>query len=124
MKALALKELREVFGIESGLENIAVHGNTDPGILRAVVEREGRGDALAQLLGEGVGAGVLPRVGHLEVDVLHFRDNPAHLVRYVVQPVDAAPALGLGGIAAKELALPAREHMRAKPAGRRPGGAP
>jgi len=34
--------LREVFAIEGGLENISVHGNTDPGILRAVVEREGK----------------------------------------------------------------------------------
>lgn len=34
--------LRGVFKIEGGLENIPVHGNTDPGILRAVVEREGK----------------------------------------------------------------------------------
>src|SRR5437016_4356815 len=36
--------LREVFGIENGLENIPVHGNTDPGILRAAVTREGKAE--------------------------------------------------------------------------------
>jgi phosphoglycolate phosphatase len=33
--------LREVFGIESLLDNIPVHGNTDIGILRAVTEQNG-----------------------------------------------------------------------------------
>ena len=33
--------LRELFGIESLLDNIPVHGNTDIGILRAVIEQNG-----------------------------------------------------------------------------------
>lgn len=33
--------LRELFGIEGTLEGVPVHGNTDLGILRAVLEREG-----------------------------------------------------------------------------------
>jgi len=37
-----LAALREIFELESDLANVSVHGNTDPGILRAVLEREGR----------------------------------------------------------------------------------
>jgi phosphoglycolate phosphatase len=37
-----LSGLREVFGIEGALENVPVHGNTDLGIVRAVLEREGK----------------------------------------------------------------------------------
>ena len=42
--------LREVFAIEDGLENVPIHGNTDPGILRAVVEREGKADGFEHQL--------------------------------------------------------------------------
>ena len=42
--------LREVFAIEDGLENVPVHGNTDPGILRAVVRREGKADCFEHKL--------------------------------------------------------------------------
>ncbi len=33
--------LRELFGIEGTIDGVPVHGNTDPGILRAVLERAG-----------------------------------------------------------------------------------
>lgn len=36
--------LRGVFGVEMKIDNVPVHGNTDPGILRAVLRREGRED--------------------------------------------------------------------------------
>lgn len=44
------KALREVFGIESDLSEIPVHGNTDLGILRAVVARSERGADCDRLL--------------------------------------------------------------------------
>lgn len=34
--------LREVFGIETRIDEVPVHGNTDPGIVRAMLERAGR----------------------------------------------------------------------------------
>jgi phosphoglycolate phosphatase-like HAD superfamily hydrolase len=34
--------IREVFGIETRLDNIPVHGNTDLGIIRAILEKAGR----------------------------------------------------------------------------------
>lgn len=37
--------MREVLGIEASIEGVHVHGNTDPGILRAVLRREGMNDA-------------------------------------------------------------------------------
>jgi len=37
--------MREVLGIEASIEGVHVHGNTDPGILRAVLRREGMDDA-------------------------------------------------------------------------------
>ena len=37
--------MREVLGIEAGIDGVPVHGNTDPGILRAVLRREGLDDA-------------------------------------------------------------------------------
>jgi phosphoglycolate phosphatase len=37
--------MREVLGIEAGIEGVPVHGNTDPGILRAVLRRTGMDDA-------------------------------------------------------------------------------
>jgi phosphoglycolate phosphatase len=36
--------MREVLGIEASIEGVQVHGNTDPGILRAVLRREGMND--------------------------------------------------------------------------------
>ncbi len=44
------RALREIFGIESQLDGIPVHGNTDVGILRAVVERDGKSAELASKL--------------------------------------------------------------------------
>ena len=38
--------IREVFGIETRLDNIPVHGNTDLGIIRAVLEKAGKANAL------------------------------------------------------------------------------
>src|SRR5690242_11223846 len=35
------RAVREVFGVESKIDGVPVHGNTDIGILRAVIEREG-----------------------------------------------------------------------------------
>jgi phosphoglycolate phosphatase-like HAD superfamily hydrolase len=35
------RAVREVFGVESRIDGVPVHGNTDIGILRAVIEREG-----------------------------------------------------------------------------------
>jgi phosphoglycolate phosphatase-like HAD superfamily hydrolase len=37
--------LREVFGLETKIDGVPVQGNTDVGILRAVLRREGFGDA-------------------------------------------------------------------------------
>ena len=37
--------MRNVLGIEASIEGVHVHGNTDPGILRAVLRREGMNDA-------------------------------------------------------------------------------
>jgi phosphoglycolate phosphatase len=37
--------MREVVGIQASIEGVHVHGNTDPGILRAVLRREGMSDA-------------------------------------------------------------------------------
>lgn len=37
--------MREALGIESSIEGVPVHGNTDPGILRAVLRRAGMQDA-------------------------------------------------------------------------------
>src|SRR5579872_4617489 len=37
--------LRDVFGLSTKFDGIPVHGNTDLGILRAMLRREGRGDA-------------------------------------------------------------------------------
>jgi phosphoglycolate phosphatase-like HAD superfamily hydrolase len=37
--------MREVLGIGASIEGVHVHGNTDPGILRAVLRREGMNDA-------------------------------------------------------------------------------
>lgn len=37
--------MREVLGVEASIEGVHVHGNTDPGILRAVLRREGMDDA-------------------------------------------------------------------------------
>lgn len=37
--------LREVYGIEAKIDGVPVHGNTDPGILRAVVRRAGIADS-------------------------------------------------------------------------------
>lgn len=34
--------LREVYGVEARIDEVPVHGNTDPGILRAVLQRYGR----------------------------------------------------------------------------------
>jgi phosphoglycolate phosphatase-like HAD superfamily hydrolase len=44
------KALRQIFGIESGLSEVPVHGNTDPGIVRAVAEYHGRVDNLDRFL--------------------------------------------------------------------------
>ena len=33
--------LREVFGCENRIDNVSVHGNTDPGIMRAALEQCG-----------------------------------------------------------------------------------
>lgn len=38
--------LREVYGIETRLDNIPVHGNTDVGIIRAILEKAGRAHEL------------------------------------------------------------------------------
>jgi phosphoglycolate phosphatase-like HAD superfamily hydrolase len=38
--------IRQVFGIETMLDNIPVHGNTDLGIIRAVLEKSGRAQEL------------------------------------------------------------------------------
>jgi phosphoglycolate phosphatase-like HAD superfamily hydrolase len=37
--------MREVLGVEASIEGVNVHGNTDPGILRAVLRRERMSDA-------------------------------------------------------------------------------
>ena len=37
--------MREVLGVEASIEGVHVHGNTDPGILRSVLRREGMDDA-------------------------------------------------------------------------------
>ncbi len=37
--------VREVYGIDSKIDGVPVHGNTDPGILRAVARRAGLSDA-------------------------------------------------------------------------------
>jgi phosphoglycolate phosphatase len=37
--------MREVLGVEASIEGVPVHGNTDVGILRAVLRREGLSDA-------------------------------------------------------------------------------
>ena len=37
--------LREAYGIEAKIDGVPVHGNTDPGILRAVARRAGLSDA-------------------------------------------------------------------------------
>jgi phosphoglycolate phosphatase-like HAD superfamily hydrolase len=37
--------VREVFGVDSSIDGVQVHGNTDIGILRAVLRREGISDA-------------------------------------------------------------------------------
>src|SRR5690348_9781609 len=39
------RAVRELFGVESKIDGVPVHGNTDIGILRAVIEREGVSDA-------------------------------------------------------------------------------
>ena len=36
--------LREVFGVETRIDEVPVHGNTDPGILRAMLAHAGRAD--------------------------------------------------------------------------------
>jgi phosphoglycolate phosphatase-like HAD superfamily hydrolase len=41
--------IREVLGIEASIEGVPVHGNTDVGILRAVLRREGLNDAAINL---------------------------------------------------------------------------
>ena len=38
--------LKNIFGIDASLDGIPVHGNTDVGILRAVIRREGISDAM------------------------------------------------------------------------------
>jgi phosphoglycolate phosphatase len=38
--------VREVFGVDSSIDGVPVHGNTDVGILRAVLRREGVSDAV------------------------------------------------------------------------------
>jgi phosphoglycolate phosphatase-like HAD superfamily hydrolase len=37
--------VRNVFGVDSNIDGVPVHGNTDPGILRAVLQREGLTDS-------------------------------------------------------------------------------
>jgi len=37
--------VEKVFGVDSHIDGVPVHGNTDPGILRAVLRREGLADA-------------------------------------------------------------------------------
>lgn len=37
--------VEKVFGVSSNIDGVPVHGNTDPGILRAVLRREGLSDA-------------------------------------------------------------------------------
>ncbi len=37
--------VRDVFGIESRMDGVPIHGNTDTGILRAVLRRAGLSDA-------------------------------------------------------------------------------
>jgi phosphoglycolate phosphatase-like HAD superfamily hydrolase len=44
------KGLREIYGIDSQLDNVPVHGNTDVGILRAVVEHAGKSHEFASKL--------------------------------------------------------------------------
>lgn len=39
------RALRNVFGVETKIDGVPVQGNTDPGILRAVLRREGLSDA-------------------------------------------------------------------------------
>lgn len=41
------RAVAEVYGIETKLDNVPVHGNTDVGIIRAILERAGRPDDLA-----------------------------------------------------------------------------
>ena len=41
------RAVAEVYGIETKLDNVPVHGNTDVGIIRAILEKAGRPDDLA-----------------------------------------------------------------------------
>ena len=55
--------MREVLGIEASIEGVHVHGNTDPGILRAVLRREGMNDAAINAALPAIVDGMCAEVG-------------------------------------------------------------
>ena len=55
--------MRDVLGIEASIEGVHVHGNTDPGILRAVLRREGMNDAAINAALPAIVDGMCAEVG-------------------------------------------------------------
>jgi len=60
--------VRAIFGVETNIEGIHVHGNTDPGILRAVLRRAGVNDS-------AVDSGMARMVGHICAEVQRNRED-------------------------------------------------
>lgn len=60
--------VRAIFGVEASIEGIHVHGNTDPGILRAVLRRAGVNDA-------AIDAGMAKMVEHICAEVERNRED-------------------------------------------------
>jgi phosphoglycolate phosphatase len=60
--------VRAIFGVETNIEGIHVHGNTDPGILRAVLRRAGVNDA-------AIDAGMAKMVEHICAEVERNRED-------------------------------------------------
>jgi phosphoglycolate phosphatase-like HAD superfamily hydrolase len=80
--------VRNVFGVSSHIDGVPVHGNTDPGILRAVLRREGIPD-------DAIDAR-LPEIYRLMCDEVHANqaDIRAELCPSVVQALDSLSSAG------------------------------
>ena len=60
--------VRAIFGVETNIEGIHVHGNTDPGILRAVLRRAGVNDT-------AIDGGMAEMVEHICAEVQRSRED-------------------------------------------------
>lgn len=84
------RAVREVFGVDSKIDGVPIHGNTDIGILRAVIEREGVSEAEFR--------GKLPRAIELmchevEQKTAELRPALCPSIRELLQILDSAGKL-------------------------------